>query len=192
MKAGRRYFAALCAGAVLLTAVGCGSSDDDEGEQLPQEAVASLERRLDEVRRRFDSGSAGNPGACADIEDDSYKAIDSTVENLPADVDQDVRKALEESLSRLQELTREGCANVEEEPEEETTPTETVEPPPPTETVPPQTETTETVPQDQKPKDKEKEQNGTGNGNGNGNGNGGGGTQAPSPGGQIAPQVGGE
>ena len=165
MTAARRHLAALTVGAALLVPAGCGS-DDEKGEPLPADAVAAIERRLDEVQRRYDAGvEDDNVGACQDIEDDSYKAIDDTVEALPDDVDADVRDALEESLARLQDLTREGCSDVRPtrtEPEE-TTPAEAEPPQTVTETVPPPTET-ETAPQE-KPK-KEKNNNGNGNGNG--------------------------
>lgn len=193
MNARRRHLATLAAGAALLIPTGCGSSDEKEGEPLPQDAVAAISQRLDEVQRRYDAGTRdNNPGACEDIEDDSYRAIDATVEGLPADVDPDVRKALEESLSRLQELTREGCADVEERrPEPETTPQET--PPPqtvPQPTVPEPTKTQETAPPE-KPKQKEEDPD---KGNGNRNGNGGQPDEPEEPGanggGQPAPEAG--
>lgn len=169
MTAARRHLAALTVGAVLLVSAGCGS-DDDKGEPLPGDAVAMLERRLDEVERRFRDGTeTNNVGACNDIETDSYTAIDDTVAALPQDVDADVRDALEDGLARLKQLTSEGCSDVEPartEPEE--TPPPQPEPPPPvTETLPAPTPT-ETEP-DEKPKDEKKNKdNGKGNGNGNG------------------------
>jgi hypothetical protein len=166
VRGARRYATALAAGTALLLPVGCGSSDE-EGEPLPRDAVAAIADRLDEVQDRYEDGTRNNnPGACDDIETDSYKAIDSQVEGLPEDVDADVRDALEESLARLQDLTREGCADVEERPEPKTTPEETVpDRTVPEETVPEQTDTQETVPDQTKPK-QEKKQNGNGNGNG--------------------------
>jgi len=176
---------------------GCGSPDEDKskGKPLPQDAVATIEKRLDEVQRRYDAGTgAGNRGACQDIENDSYSAIDETVTGLPADVDPDVRKALEESLSRLQELTRAGCSEVKvAPPTQDTTPQETVpQETVPQETAPPeQTDTQQTVPDQKKPK---KEEKNNGNGNGNGNGAQPGGTEAPGSngGGPTVPPGGGE
>ncbi len=190
-----RHFAALGAGAALLMSAGCGSSDESKsnGTPLPQDAVAAIEKRLDEVQRRYDVGTTeGKRGACEDIENDSYKAIDSSVEGLPADVDADVRKALQESLSRLQELTREGCSKVKETPpKQDTTPQETTPPPIVTqETAPPeQTDTQQTVPDVKKPMKEKKK-----NGNGNGDDLPPGGTEAPGSngGGPTVPQGGGE
>ncbi len=191
MKPRRRHLVALGGSAALLLSAGCGSSDEPQGEPLPPEAVAALEKRLDEVQRRYDDGTNnGNAGACQDIEKDSYKAIDATVEGLPEDVDPDVREALEASLTRLQELTREGCSDVKDSPTETqpTPPQQPVAPPTvPQQTVPEETVPEETVPEKEKPKkDKEK---GNGNGDGDGNGTGPGGTEVPDPsgGGQPAP-----
>ena len=174
---------ALAAGAALLLSAGCGSSDDPpEGEPLPPDAVAALEKRLDEVQRRYDDGTGnGNAGACQDIEKDSYKAIDATVEGLPEDVDPDVREALEASLARLRELTREGCSDVKDTPAEtDTAPQQPVVPPSvPEQTVPQETVPEETVPEKEKPnKDKEKDKE-KDKGNGNGDGGRPGGTEVP-------------
>jgi hypothetical protein len=198
----RRYLAALSIGAAMLGVAACGSSDKKEGAALPRASVASISQRLDEVERRYESGTErNNAGACEDIENDSYKAIDATIQDLPDDVDPDVRKALEDSVARLKELTRDGCSNVKEEPrKEDTTPQETVpQQTVPQETAPEQTDTQETTPQETKPK-KDKPKNENGNGNGNGNGNdvtptqpGGTGTQPGSNGGgQPAPQADGQ
>ncbi len=82
--------------------------------------------RLDEVQRRFDSGTdENNPGACEDIEEDSFPAIQDLVRDLPDSVDPEVQDTLEDGLARLRELTQEGCSDVEPtetETTEETTP----------------------------------------------------------------------
>lgn len=185
MSPRRVHLAALGACAALLLSAGCGSSDEPEGEPLPAEAVAEIEKRLDEVQRRYDAGTDGNAGACQDIERDSYRAIDAVVQDLPQDVDPDVREALEASLARLKELTSKGCADVEEEPTETETqpPEQPVAPPPAPERPPPeQTETQPTTPEEEKPpKEDEDEGNGQGQGQGNGNENenGSGGQPAP-------------
>ena len=183
----RRHLAALMAGALLAIPAGCGSSEE-EGEPLPRDAVAAIDARLDEVQRRYDEGTGNdNRGACEDIEEDSYKAIEDTVDNLPEDVDEDIRDALEASLARLQELTREGCSNIEEKqkPEPETTPTETVPEETVTETVPAETDTQETTTEAPPPKKKDKQNNDNGNGNTQG------GTTVPpgNSGGQLAPEA---
>jgi hypothetical protein len=195
----RRHLAAVGACAVLLVGPACGSSDEpEEGEPLPADAVAALVKRLDEVQRRYDVGTNQNkPGACEDIENDSYKAIDATVRDLPQDVDPDVREALEASLARLKDLTSEGCAGVEEEPEvtETTPPVQPVTPPVVPEQPPPEQTETQPPPEEEKPKDEEdngkNNGNGKGKGKGDGNDNQPGGTDAPGgAGGQPAPPAG--
>jgi hypothetical protein len=117
-------------------AAGCGS-DDDEGEPIPADAAASLQRQLDSIESRFAVGG----GACGDItggDDPNLEAVEQTIDSLPEDVDPDVRTALEDSFTRLFELTEQQC---DEEAGQETE-TE-AEPPPVIETQP---ETTETVP----------------------------------------------
>ena len=202
MNPPRGHLAALAACVALFLATGCGSSDDEpEGEPIPADIAAAIEKRLDEVQRRYNDGvEDGNAGACQDIEDDSYTAIDASVDGLPQDVDPDVREALEASLARLKELTSEGCADVKEEPVETETqpPQQPVTPPPVPEQPPPeQTETQPTTPEE-KPKD---EENGKGKGNdgnnGQGNGNGSGGTPpgddpGAGGGGQVVPPPAGE
>jgi hypothetical protein len=115
-----------------VTATGCGS-EEKKGSPLPQQAVVDLESRLDEVERRMAAGG----GACADITNDSAPAVKGTIQSLPADVDPDVRRALQDGFDRLFTLTEEQC---DEAKGEEPAP----EPPPETETAP-ETET-ETVP----------------------------------------------
>ena len=194
MKPPRGHLVALGACAALFLSAGCGASDDEpEGEPLPAGTVSAIERRLDEVQRRYDAGTQdGNAGACQDIENDSYRAIDELVSEVPQDVDPDVREALEASVARLKELTGEGCADVEEEPVETETAPAPVTPAPAPE--PPPTTPTETQPttpdekkEEEKPPDEEQDGNGEGQGNGQGegqgNGNGSGGQPAPPGGG---------
>ena len=97
-----------------LAGVGCGS-DDSNGEGLPPASVAIFNERLDEIARRFDDATddTPNPGACSDIQSDSFKAIADAIANLPSDVDPDVESALKESFRHLQDLTEEGCAGIE-------------------------------------------------------------------------------
>ena len=186
----RKLLPALAATAAL-AALGCGGSDEPEGEDLPRATVAQLETRLDEIDRRYnDARDNDNPGACADIERDSFRAIERILGEIPDDVDPDLREAVDDSFSRLRELTADGCAGVEP-PQTETTPpeTETQEIPPPA--PPPQTEVPPET--DPAPKDEEKPDKDDGNGNGNGNnGNGGGGGTPPGQGGGApAPPTGG-
>ena len=142
-------------------AAGCGS-DEEKGKPIPAEAAAQLESRLAEVERRFDFGG----GACADILNDSRPAVDSIVDSLPADVDGEVRAALQDGFDRLFVLTEEQCdEETGQEPETQTEPellpTETEELPTETEEVPTETEEqpteteevppTETLPTEEEP-----------------------------------------
>ena len=154
----RAQLAALVACAALIVGAGCGSDDDPEGRPLPRQAANELEKRLDEVQRRFDAASEeGKAGACNDIDDDSYPAIDRIVNTLPENVDPEVRDALQASLERLRELTREGCADVEDTTtQEEPAPPVTTPPPAPVEPQPaPEPTETQPPPQDEN-KDEEK------------------------------------
>ena len=127
--------------------IGACGGDDEEGQGIPQDAAAQLQRQLDSIESRFEEGG----GACADItegDDTNLQVVEQTIESLPDDVDADVRDSLTRSFERLFQLVEQECEP--EEPEStETQPTETV-PPPETETQP-----TETAPEREK---EEKEQ----------------------------------
>ena len=146
----------VCGGLVL---AGCGGDDEEKGRPIPADAAAQLQQRLDVVERQFEVAG----GACADLQKETFPVIEDDLNALPADVDPDVRRALEESFTRLRELTSAEC---DEEKGQETTPTET------TPTVPTETETvpteTETVPTETTPTDEQDQNNGNGNGDGNG------------------------
>jgi hypothetical protein len=148
-------------------AAGCGSDDDgQEGEPIPAQAAADLQSRLDEVERRMEAGG----GACADIQNDTLPAIQSTIDSLPDDVDAELRDALVRSFERLFELTQEQCDEQQgqetetEPPPAEPQPTETIPPeeeedegdeeeeaPPPTDTAPTETEPPVEVPPEEVP-----------------------------------------
>ena len=177
MSARLRQLAALLGACGVVALAGCGD-DEPEGEGLPPESVAAIDQRLDEIERRFsDAVDNDNPGACDDIEDDSFAAIADTIDSLPDDVDPDVRDALETSLERLQELTQEGCADVQPVETETTTTEAPAETTPETETTPPETTPPETTPPESTP------QNGDGDGDGGATppDQGGGGSPAPDP-----------
>ena len=176
------------AGAALALPVGCGGSDEPEGKGLPQATASELERRVDEIERRYRVAvDEGKPGACDDIQNDSIPAVNELVGGLPQDVDPDIRQAVEESFARLEELTRSDCSGVETtetEPETVPTPTETEPETTPEETT---TETTEEKP----PKENKPEEN-------DGDGDGGGALPVPDDptqpgqGGGAMPEAGGE
>jgi len=174
----RRHLLAAAAACVLAVA-GCGSSDEPEGEKLPQSTVSQLNVRLDEIQRRFDAAEQDNlPGACEDIQNDSFPAVKRLIDGLPEDVDGQLRDATEESFARLQQLVDDGCQDITP-TETETTPTETVEPETvPPETTPPETTPTETTPPETTPPETTPKNDG-GSGGTDPDGTGGGGTQAP-------------
>jgi hypothetical protein len=138
--------------AACLLAAGCGS--DDEGAGIPRNSAAALENQLDSIQDRFDFPGGA---ACADItdgDDPNTTAVQRTIDGLPADVDTDVRDALQQSFDRLFQLVEEQCKKPQTETQTDTvtepappppeTETETETTPPPTaETTPPPTETTE-------------------------------------------------
>lgn len=109
-------------------AAGCGG-DEEGGEPIPQQAAADLESRLAEVERRMEAGG----GACADIQNDTLPAIDSTIDSLPDDVDPEVRDALVRSFEQLFELVQAECDEQKGQEEEQPAPVE----PEPTPTIPP-------------------------------------------------------
>lgn len=162
---------------------GCGGgSDEPEGAKLPQASVAQLNQRLDEIQRRFDDAQENdNPGACEDIQNDSFPEVKQLLDNLPEDVDGKLRDATEESFARLQQLTDDGCRDITP-TETQTTPTETTPP----ETVPPETTPTETTPTETTPPETTPQQTAPqapNNGGTDPGGGAGGGTQAPQGGG---------
>ena len=116
--------------------------------------MSQLNVRLDEIQRRFDAAQEDNlPGACEDIQNDSFPAVKRLIDGLPEDVDGKLRDATEESFARLQQLVDDGCQDLTP-TETETTPTETVEPETvPPETTPPETTPTETTPPETTPQD---------------------------------------
>ena len=177
----RRHLLAACA-ALALAVAGCGSSDEPEGAKLPPSSVAQLNQRLDEIQRRFDDARDNhNPGACEDIQTDSFAEVKRLLDALPEDVDGELREATVNSFARLQQLTEEGCQDIQPtETETETTPTETA----PHETVPPETTPAETTPPETTPRETTPERTTPpdeqgGNGGTDPDGTGGGGVQAP-------------
>jgi hypothetical protein len=111
-------------------AAGCGG-DEENGEPIPPDQAAALQRQLESIENRFQSGG----GACADITgnaDPNTTAVSAVLDSLPQDVDPDLRDSLEQSFDRLFELVQEQC-DTEKGQEEEPPPVETQ----PTETIPP-------------------------------------------------------
>jgi hypothetical protein len=112
-------------------AAGCGG-DEENGEPIPPDQAAALQRQLDSIENRFQFGG----DACADITgnaDPNTTAVRSVLDSLPQDVDPDLRDSLEQSFDRLFELVQEQCdtetGQEETPPPVETEPTETIPPP---------------------------------------------------------------
>jgi hypothetical protein len=111
-------------------AAGCGG-DEENGEPIPPDQAAALQRQLESIENRFQFGG----DACADITgnaDPNTTAVRSVLDSLPQDVDPDLRDSLEQSFDRLFELVQEQCDT--EQGQEETPPPVETEP---TETIPP-------------------------------------------------------
>jgi hypothetical protein len=125
--------------AVALPVAGCGK--DKEGKPIPAAQATEIEKQLDSIDGRYDFGD----GACPQIDNENYPAIQRQIDSLPAGVDSDVRDALVKSMDRLRELT----ADCDEQKHQKTTPTETETTPTPTETQPTQTQTQPTETQKQ-------------------------------------------
>jgi hypothetical protein len=124
---------------------GCGS--DSEGEPLPAEQAAALERQLDSIQSRFEAGD----GACRDItdgDDTNTAAVEDILASLPEDVDPDARDAVRQSFDRLFELTSEQCVEQPQQPTDTAPPETTAPETEPTDTIPTETEPTETEPTD--------------------------------------------
>ena len=182
--------------AACLLAAGCGS--DEEGAGIPRSSAAALDGQLESIQKRFDFGGA----ACTDItdgNDPNTTAVQNVIKSLPANVDADVRDALEQGFDRLFQLVEEQCKKPQTETETETVtesappPTETqtvTTPPETTETSPPPTETTEPPPTDTGDEEVPPDQGGNdpgGEGGDGGSGQGGDG-QAGSGGGALVPE----
>ena len=164
----RKLLAIGLAGVAVALPAGCGGSDEPEGKGLPAGTASELERRLDEIERRYRVAvDDGKVGACDDIQNDSIPEVNKLLGGLPDDVDPDVREAVEASFSRLEELTQSECSGIE--PVETETEPETL--PAPTETTPEETTPEETTPEttpeeealeEKQKKDKEDKGNGGG------------------------------
>jgi hypothetical protein len=176
----------LLALAASLAVAGCGG--DDEGEPIPTATATALSSELDGVQDRLDEGSAG---ACRDIlggpRGPNMARVQDLIDQLPDDVDSDVRSALEDSFNRLWDLVEQECddkAQQEEESQpEETTPEETTPEETEPETTPEETTPEETTPEETTPPEEEElPPEGDGENDGGIPGNGGGGGVGPGDG----------
>jgi hypothetical protein len=183
------FAVALLAAAIAVT--GCGG--DDKGKGIPAATATALNTQLDGVKARLAQGSAG---ACRDILDapdsrgPNKKNVENLIDEMPDDVDSDVKSALEDSFDHLWDLVQQECDDKASKQDTNTTPADTT----PTNTTPTDTTPTDTTPTDTTPTDTtstspdEAPLPNDGNGNGNGNGSGGG----VGDGGGVSPNAGGE
>ncbi len=136
---------ALAAAGLALAALAAGCGGDSEGAPIPAAKASDLQRQLDSVAGRISNGSVG---ACRDaIQDsaggDNVTEVDQIIGSLPADVDQNVKDALQRSFDHLFDLVSRRCDELQQ---TETTPPKTTETQT-VETVPPETTPTTTEPQ---------------------------------------------
>jgi hypothetical protein len=142
---------AIALAAISLAAAGCGGDNEGEGD-IPATEAATLLGQLEEVQANVDVGSCF-------VAADETEILISEIEDLPDEVDADLRRALENGAEQLQvllqdpdqcerpttteETTTEETTTEEETTEEETKTRETTtEPTTPTQT---QTETAPTT-----------------------------------------------
>jgi hypothetical protein len=132
LSGGRVMLLALAAAAVL---AGCGG---DEGT-IPPESSEDLLARLTEIEEAVPRGDCDGAQASADL-------FVQQVDQLPADVDDEVKRLLTAGGERLQELAAEQC---EEPPPTGATGETGFQPPPEEETTTPETTTTTSTPEEE-------------------------------------------
>lgn len=153
-------------GGIALAGVGCGQ---DEGRKIPASSARQIVAQLDEV----ESGAAG--GACSKVRNDSLPSLRREIEDLPENVEEDVRTTLDDGLGRLQELVRAECVEPAPAPEPITpTPTPTPQPEPEPTPAPEPTPEPDPTPKPEPTPEPDPTPDG-GNGNGGGKDGGGGG-----------------
>ncbi len=142
----RRWLTSIVLTAVILVAVGvaiagCGS----QKRTIPTKEGQSFLKQLDNIGSQFDNGSCS--GAQAKVD-----ALQNQANNLPASVDSEVKRNLEDGIQRLGTLVRKDCQRATPTnttpttvPTVTTSPTTTI-PTTPTQTVPTQTTPTTTTP----------------------------------------------
>jgi hypothetical protein len=132
----KKIGAVIAVAGVAAVVVGCGGEDEPE-PSIPLEDATGLVAELDEVRENVEVGS------CVVAQEQAEEFL-ARVDDLPSDVNDEVRDALEDGGNRLVSLATDP-SQCESDTETETEPTET-EPTEPTETEPTDTEPTETQP----------------------------------------------
>jgi hypothetical protein len=159
-------------GIAVLAAMAVAGCGDEEGNQIPSDQSRALREALGDVK-----GALREPD-CNALRDTLVPAVETQVQNLPDDIDEDVRQTLQNAIEELRSLVADECAEATEpEPTPETTPApaptepETTPAPPPTTPEEPEEEEEEEPPPDEVPP--------LDGGDGQGDGNGSGGTQGP-------------
>ena len=112
---------ALALAGMAVAGLGCGA---DEGRPIPARSAKDIVARLDEVERRVDAR------ACNDVREDSLPAIQQEIDDLPSNVDADVRSTLADGLGRLDELIEAECVEPPKPAPQEPTPEPEPEPQP--------------------------------------------------------------
>ncbi len=151
----RRLPAALVAAAAVAALAGCG---EDKGRPIPANIASALVSELDQLDARVRAGD------CTAVKRGNLKRIDKRLEQLPGDVDQEVRDQVEGAVDNLNDLVETDCR---QKPEPEPEPQETT---PPAPTTPPETTPPETTPEEPPKEEKPKEEGPDGNGGEGGTG----------------------
>ena len=107
----RARLGAMCAILCLAPLAACGGEEEPEGT-IPPEAAQGIVDRLNQLEGQVEDG------ACDDAERTAV-TISEAVENLPEEVDGELRETLVEASANVVTLTREDC---QEPPEEEEPP----------------------------------------------------------------------
>jgi hypothetical protein len=125
--------ASLLVAGIVFALAGCGSHK----RTIPTREAQSFLKQLDTIGSQFDNGACTGAGAKVD-------ALRSQVHDLPRSVDSEVKRNLEDGVSRLGRLVSHQCQRPTP---TNTTPTNTVPTTTvPTNTVPPPTNTAPTAP----------------------------------------------
>jgi hypothetical protein len=112
----RLILAPLCALLAAAVVAGCGGGDDEPKPSIPQENAATLLSTLEEVEANI------NDGSCL-VAADRISRLQDEIQELPADVNEDVSRALQNGADQLSILVEDPdqC----DRPEETTTTEET-------------------------------------------------------------------
>ena len=128
--------------ALVLAAAACGD-DEQDGAKIPADRAKAITDQLDQIAGQVENG------ACSGARS-KFGELQDKVDALPRDVNQDVRDALSDGMSKLDSAIDSDCEQPQETTTEETQPTTTEEAPTTepetTEETQPETTTEETQP----------------------------------------------